>query len=168
MSNIFASIGIDPGIIIILLMIITIVLIGMVVYLYKVIKRLEAKYHLFMKGEDGRSLEKGFMRKFNQIEKMSDIQDSQADEMKMIEAVQNRSLIKYYDAFEDVGGKLSFALALLDNTDTGFVLNAIHSKENCFLYIKEVMNGESYIILSDEEIHALRQARKYGDEKAVD
>jgi hypothetical protein len=92
--------------------------------------------------------------------------------MKMIEAVQNRSLIKYgivkYDAFEDVGGKLSFALALLDNTDTGFVLNAIHSKENCFLYIKEVMNGESYIILSDEEIHALRQARKYGDEKAVD
>ena len=158
MSNIFASIGIDPGIIIILLMIITIVLIGMVVYLYKVIKRLEAKYHLFMKGEDGRSLEKGFMRKFNQIEKMSDIQDSQADEMKMIEAVQNRSLIKYgivkYDAF--------------DNTDTGFVLNAIHSKENCFLYIKEVMNGESYIILSDEEIHALRQARKYGDEKAVD
>ena len=157
MSNIFASIGIDPGIIIILLMIITIVLIGMVVYLYKVIKRLEAKYHLFMKGEDGRSL---------------DIQDSQADEMKMIEAVQNRSLIKYgivkYDAFEDVGGKLSFALALLDNTDTGFVLNAIHSKENCFLYIKEVMNGESYIILSDEEIHALRQARKYGDEKAVD
>ena len=152
MSNIFASIGIDPGIIIILLMIITIVLIGMVVYLYKVIKR--------------------FMRKFNQIEKMSDIQDSQADEMKMIEAVQNRSLIKYgivkYDAFEDVGGKLSFALALLDNTDTGFVLNAIHSKENCFLYIKEVMNGESYIILSDEEIHALRQARKYGDEKAVD
>ena len=148
MSNIFASMGIDPGIIIILLMIITIVLIGMVVYLFKVIKRLEAKYHLFMNGEDGRSLEKGFMRKFNQIEKMSDIQDSQADEMKMIEAVQNRSLIKYgivkYDAFEDVG------------------------KENCFLYIKEVMNGESYIILSDEEIHALRQARKYGDDKAVD
>ena len=172
MSNLFASIGIDPGIIIILLMIITIVLIGMVVYLYKVIKRLEAKYRLFMKGEDGRSLEKGFMRKFNQIEKMSDIQDSQAEEMKMIEAVQNRSLIKYgivkYDAFEDVGGKLSFALALLDNTDTGFVLNAIHSKENCFLYIKEVMNGESYIILSDEEIHALRQARKYGDDKVVD
>ena len=161
MSNIFASIGIDPGIIIILLMIITIVLIGMVVYLNRVIKRLEAKYHLFMKGEDGRSLEKGFMRKFNQIEKMSDIQDNQADEMKMIEAVK-------YDAFEDVGGKLSFALALLDNTDTGFVLNAIHSKENCFLYIKEVMNGESYIILSDEEIHALRQARKYGDDKAVD
>jgi hypothetical protein len=102
---------------------------------------------------------------------MSDITDKISENMESMENVQNRSLIKYgivkYDAFDDVGGKLSFALAMLDQTDTGFVLNAIHSKENCFLYIKEVMNGESYIILSDEEIQALRIARKYGDDADV-
>ena len=53
---------------------------------------------------------------------------------------------------------------MLDNNDTGIVLNAIHSKENCFLYIKEVVKGESYIMLSDEEIQALRIAKKFGDD----
>ena len=142
MSNIFSSMGIDPGIIIIILMITTIGLIGVIMYLYRTVQKIDERYKAFMKGEDGK-----------------------------IEDVKNRSLIKYgivkYDAFDDVGGKLSFSLALLDQTDTGFVLNAIHSKENCFLYIKEVMNGESYIILSDEEVQALRIARKYGDEKEV-
>jgi len=168
MSEIFTAMGIDPGIIIIILMVAIIGLIFVVMNLYRIVKRMEDRYTFFMKGEDGKSLERGFIRKFNQIEKMSDITDKIADNIGNIESIQNRSLIKYgivkYDAFDDVGGKLSFALALLDQTDTGFVLNAIHSKENCFLYIKEIMNGESYIILSDEEIQALRIARKYGDD----
>ena len=171
MSDIFNAMGIDPGIIIIILMVTTIALIAIVMYLFRTIKKMESKYESFMKGEDGKSLERAFIRKFNQIEKMNDIADKISDSMGSLESVQNRSLIKYgivkYDAFDDVGGKLSFALALLDQTDTGFVLNAIHSKENCFLYIKEVMNGESYIILSDEEIQALRIARKYGDDADV-
>ena len=171
MSEIFNSMGIDPGIIIIILMVTTVGLIIVVMHLFRIVKKTEEKYRAFMKGEDGKSLERGFIRKFNQIEKMSDITDKISEKMENIESVQNRSLIKYgivkYDAFDDVGGKLSFALAMLDQTDTGFVLNAIHSKENCFLYIKEVMNGESYIILSDEEIQALRIARKYGDDADV-
>jgi len=72
-----------------------------------------------------------------------------------------------YDAFEDVGGKMSFVLALLDRQNTGIVLNAIHSKENCFLYLKEVVNGESYIVLSKEEIEALKIAEKFGSEEDV-
>ena len=171
MSNIFSSMGIDPGIIIIILMITTIGLIGVIMYLYRTVQKIDERYKAFMKGEDGKTLERSFMRKFNQIEKMNDITTTLTEDIKKLEDVKNRSLIKYgivkYDAFDDVGGKLSFSLALLDQTDTGFVLNAIHSKENCFLYIKEVMNGESYIILSDEEVQALRIARKYGDDKGV-
>ena len=171
MSERFDAMGIDPGIIIIILMVTTVGLIIVVMNLFSIVKKTEEKYRIFMKGEDGKSLERGFIRKFNQIEKMSDITDKISENMESMENVQNRSLIKYgivkYDAFDDVGGKLSFALAMLDQTDTGFVLNAIHSKENCFLYIKEVMNGESYIILSDEEIQALRIARKYGDDADV-
>ena len=67
----------------------------------------------------------------------------------------SKSLTKYgivkYDAFDDVGGKLSFAIALLDMNNTGFILNAIHSRDNCFFYIKEIVKGESYILLSSEE-----------------
>jgi hypothetical protein len=88
--------------------------------------------------------------------------------MKLIDSRVGRTLYKYgivkYDAFDDVGGKLSFALAMLDGNNTGFVLNAIHSKDNCFLYIKEVVAGESYIMLSNEEMKALQAASRFGEE----
>lgn len=71
-----------------------------------------------------------------------------------------------YDAFEDMGGKLSFVLAMLDKNNTGFLLNAIHSRENCFLYIKEIVNGESYVMLSEEEVEALKRAVNYGLEES--
>ena len=63
-----------------------------------------------------------------------------------------------YDAFNDVGGKMSFALAMIDDNNTGFILNTIHSRDNCFQYIKEIVNGESYILLSEEEMKALNIA----------
>ena len=52
---------------------------------------------------------------------------------------------------------------MLDRKNTGFILNAIHSRDNCFFYIKEIVNGESYILLSSEEMDALRQAVRFGE-----
>jgi hypothetical protein len=66
--------------------------------------------------------------------------------------------VEKYDAFDDVGGKLSFALALLDKENNGLILNAVHSRDNCFLYLKEIVKGESYVMLSQEEVEALRKA----------
>ena len=66
-----------------------------------------------------------------------------------------------YDAFPDVGGRLSFALAMLDESDSGFVLNAIHGRDGCYTYIKEIVKGESYVALGQEEKEALRQAVNY-------
>lgn len=54
----------------------------------------------------------------------------------------NKYGVEKYDAFDDVGGKLSFALALLDKENTGLILNAVHSRDNCFLYMKEIVKGE--------------------------
>ncbi len=168
MSEIFSRVGIDPGIIIILLMLSTIGLIIVVMNLHARINQINVKYRHFMKGEDGKSLEKGFIRRFSQVEDLLNTQHEQADNMKILDARVGRTLYKYgivkYDAFDDVGGKLSFALAMLDGDNTGFVLNAIHSKDNCFLYIKEVVSGESYIMLSNEEMKALQAASRFGEE----
>ena len=168
MSEIFSRVGIDPGIIIILLMVSTIGLIIVVMHLHSRINQMNVRYRHFMKGEDGKSLEKGFIRRFSQVEDILNSQHELADDMKLIDSRVGRTLYKYgivkYDAFDDVGGKLSFALAMLDGNNTGFVLNAIHSKDNCFLYIKEVVAGESYIMLSNEEMKALQAASRFGEE----
>lgn len=171
MSTIFQNLGIDVGIIIILLMIVAIILIILMMAMTNEMKRLRRQYKSFMKGMDGASLEQNFRSKFNAIEKMGNIQDLLDSDNKILHLTQDRALTKYgvvkYDAFDDMGGKLSFVLALLDKSNTGIVLNAIHSKENCFLYIKEVVNGESYIQLSNEEIEALQKAEQFGMEEDI-
>ena len=121
---------------------------------------------MFMKGSDGQSLEKTFTRKLKEIDKLSKAYDENNYEIGELKKTMEKTLTKYgvvkYDAFDDVGGKLSFALALLDAHNTGIILNAIHSKDNCFFYVKEIVNGESYILLSSEEMDALKQAVHFG------
>lgn len=166
MSAIFENIGIDPGIIIIILLIIVIILIGSMISYSLRLSRLERKYKMFMKGSDAQSLEKTFMRKFAQIDRLYEAKENHEQTIKSI--VKNFRVIfsKYgvekYDAFDDVGGKLSFALALLDKENTGLIFNAVHSRDNCFLYLKEIVKGESYVMLSQEEVEALRKAVNFG------
>lgn len=159
----FEKMGIDVSIVVIFLILIVIALIIVVMRLQIRVDRLNKKYRMFMKGSDGQSLEREFQRKFSQMEKMVETDENHASIINELKTIQNSTMNKYgivkYDAFDDVGGKLSFAFAMLDKNDTGVVLNAVHSRENCFLYIKEIVKGESYIMLSEEEIEALRIAK---------
>lgn len=166
MSAIFDSIGIDPGIIIILLLILSIFLLVKVVSNNIRLSRMERKYKLFMKGSDAQSLEKVFVRKFNQIDRLYEAKEDHEHDILFIKKLLEQMFSKYgvekYDAFDDVGGKLSFALALLDKENSGLILNAVHSRDNCFLYLKEIVKGESYVMLSQEEVEALRKAVNFG------
>ena len=166
MSSIFDNLGIDPGIIIIILLVSTIFLLVKSVSSSMRLSRLERKYKTFMKGSDAQSLEKIFVRKFAQIDKLYEAKEDHEHDILFIKKNLEKMFSKYgvekYDAFDDVGGKLSFALALLDKDNTGLILNAVHSRDNCFLYLKEIVKGESYVMLSQEEVEALRKAVNFG------
>lgn len=167
MSELFTKIGIDVGLIVLFLMLIVIILIILVMKLQLQMSRLDKKYRMFMRGSDGQSLEKLLQRKLNVMDKIYDNEEEQTKLINKMKSIQDSTMNKYgiikYDAFDDVGGKLSFALAMLDKNDTGIVLNAVHSRDNCFLYIKEIVKGESYIMLSEEEVEALRIAKASRD-----
>ena len=166
MSSIFDNLGIDPGIIIIILLVLTIFLLVKSVSSSMRLNRLERKYKTFMKGSDAQSMEKIIERKFAQIEKLYEAKEDHEHDILFIKKNLEKMFSKYgvekYDAFDDVGGKLSFALALLDKDNTGLILNAVHSRDNCFLYLKEIVKGESYVMLSQEEVEALRKAVNFG------
>ena len=169
MSNFLDALQNYSGILLLSLLILVIILLICTFNLSLGLSRLNKKYKIFMKGKDGQSLEKLFKRKFDMIEKLASNSEINREDIQKLEKLYNSSLHKYgivkYDAFEDMGGKLSFVLALLDKENTGFLLNAIHSRENCFLYIKEIVNGESYIMLSEEEVEALKRAVNFGIEE---
>ncbi len=63
-----------------------------------------------------------------------------------------------YNAFQDTGSDLSFALALLDEKNNGVVLNGIYSREMSNIYAKPVENGKSKYTISEEENLAIEKA----------
>ena len=166
MESIFSFLGFDSGVVIFILLLLCIVLTIMVISNNMRLSRLEHKYKVFMKGNDAQSLEKTFMRKFSQIDRLYEAKEDHDGSinyiMKSLNLIFSKYGIEKYDAFDDVGGKLSFALALLDHENNGLILNAVHSRDNCFLYLKEIVKGESYVMLSQEEVEALRRAVNFG------
>lgn len=161
-NSILNRLAIDPGIIIILLMIMVVILLIWQVKTSFRISRFMKKYKSFMRGKDGISLEKTILRNMNDIDMLMESSKNHMEEIRQIKEIQlhtlNKTAIVKYDAFKEMGGKLSFALAMLDQENSGFVMNAIHSREGCYTYIKEIVKGESYIALGEEEKEALRQA----------
>ncbi len=164
-NSILNSLGFDPGILILALMILMVFILLYLVRVSMKMTRFMKRYRVFMRGKDAVSLETAFAQKFLEVDRLMEIAKSQQIEMNRFKEelarTTNKVGIVKYDAFPDVGGKLSFALAMLDESNSGFVLNAIHSREGCYTYIKEIVKGESYIVLGKEEKEALLQAVNY-------
>ena len=72
-------------------------------------------------------------------------------------AVQRVGLVRY-DAFEDVGGRLSFSCAMLNDEGDGVVVTSINGRQDTRVYAKPVYRGESMHNLSEEEAAAIREA----------
>jgi len=81
-------------------------------------------------------------------------------------SVRRVSLLRY-DAFEDVGGRLSFSCALLDEHGSGVVLTSINGRQETRVYAKPITEGSSTYNLSIEEVEAIRQALTVVPEEAV-
>ena len=75
-----------------------------------------------------------------------------------IEGSVRRVALLRYDAFEDVGGRLSFSCAMLDEHGTGVVITSINGRQDTRCYAKQIRNGTSGHHLSDEERQAIREA----------
>lgn len=123
---------------------------------------LKKKYKEFMTGRDGKNLEDTILKKLEQIDQTMDINLANQKNINKIFGdmkftFQKIGLVKY-DAFHEMGGKLSFSLALLNQMNDGFIINAMHSREGCYTYIKEIIDGNSIINLSEEEKEALEMA----------
>lgn len=155
--------GFDSDYIIIgLVAVVLIMFIIMIVNLVQ-ISKLKKRYKIFMSGKNARNLEKTLIERLDQVDTLLEANAANEKNIKVLFnkmkfTFQKVGLVKY-DAFNEMGGKLSFSLALLNEKNDGFVMNAVHSREGCYTYIKEIIDGNSIIILSPEEQEALDMAK---------
>jgi Protein of unknown function (DUF4446) len=81
-------------------------------------------------------------------------------------AIAYRSLIRY-DAYNEMSGRQSTSIALLDASHSGVVLSSIHHRDQARLYAKRRNGGEAELELSPEEAEAVRQALEPEQQRAA-
>ena len=149
----------DPAYIIMGLVILVVLLLILAIITMTKLRRLDRKYDYFMRGKDAETLEDIIMDEIDELRDLRAEDRSNKDSIRTLNRNFRASFQKYgivkYNAFKGMGGNLSFALAVLDYTNSGFVMNCVHSREGCYLYIKEVDMGQTDIVLGNEEQESL-------------
>ena len=156
--------GFDSDYVIIGLVVFVLVLLIILIINMVQISKLKKKYNSFMSGSTAKSLEETLLKRLEQVDDLIASNATNENNInKLFEDMKfsfNRVGLVKYDAFNEMGGKLSFSLAMLNDNEDGFVINAMHSREGCFTYIKEIIGGNSIIVLADEEQEALKMAKE--------
>ncbi len=164
-GSILNNLGFDPVYIIIGQAVLTLLLLVTVIICIVKMKKLYRSYDYFMRGKDAETLEHMIIKQMEDIMELKAEDRANKDSIRTINKNIRASYQKFgmvkYNAFKGMGGNLSFAFAMLDYTNTGFVLNSVHSREGCYLYLKEVDRGQTEVLLGSEEKEALEQALGY-------
>uniref|UniRef100_UPI004056A66F DUF4446 family protein n=1 Tax=Agathobacter sp. TaxID=2021311 RepID=UPI004056A66F len=156
--------GIESDYVIIALAAVVFLMLIMLIVNMVQMSNLKKKYKIFMGDKDAKSLESILSGRMDQIDALVKANNVNQENIqilakKMKSTFQKVGLVKY-DAFQEMGGKLSFSLALLNQEEDGFVLNAVHSREGCYTYMKEIIAGNAVTALAEEEKKALQMAKE--------
>ena len=85
----------------------------------------------------------------------------QALRVEVSDALRHLSVVRY-DAFGDMGGHLSWSMALLDDGGDGVVLTSIHGRSEARTYAKNILGWSCDQALSPEEDEAIKLAKTPG------
>ncbi len=154
--------GISTDYILIGMVVAMLLIVILLIVLIVKISDLKKRYKIFMQGNNAKSLEDTLFYRLDQVDELI---EANASNERNIDAIyknmqgcyQKMGLVKY-DAFNEMGGKLSFSLCMLDEKNNGYIINAMHTREGCYTYVKEIIDGQSVIQLAEEEENALAKA----------
>ena len=164
-NSILNSTGTDPGLILLGLAVLTLISLITTLICFTQYKKLYRRYDMFMRGKDAETLEDTILdlmdeASFLRAEDRENKDRIQSMAFQVKAGYQKTGIVKY-NAFKGMGGNLSFVIALLDDNNSGFILNSVHSREGCYMYIKDVVEGKTEVLLGNEEKEALEQALGY-------
>lgn len=124
--------------------------------------QLKNHYGQFLKGASARNIEDLLKKYAKDVDKSLLQIDELAGFVAKLHKTQKLALSKValvrYNPFGDTGGDQSFCLAILDHTDSGFIISAVHARTGTRVYAKDIFDGESKHHMSKEEAKALKEA----------
>lgn len=147
------------------------VIIGLVVLLYVFViymlvklSKLNKAYHTMMKGATGENLEQSlnnFIAETQRVAAENVVLKKEQERMDaLLKTAFTRRGIVRFRAFDDMGGDLSYAVALLDSDNNGVVFSSLFARDASRAYAKPILHGQSTYTLTTEEEQALMDAMK--------
>ena len=123
---------------------------------------LKKKYDFFMQGDNGASLECKLSVEVSEIRDAAKGLETMLTEQAAIRNIQSNTIQKIgfikYNAFENIGNDLSFALTLLDGNNNGICISSIYGRNESRIFSKPIVKGKSLVSLSQEELESLNEA----------
>lgn len=124
--------------------------------------RMKTQYAVLSAADGRASFVEVVARKAEEVEGLRDDVAVLADELRSTQrelqiAVRHVGVVRY-DAFGDMGGRMSFSAALIDDHGNGFVLTSVHARSESRSYIKQLRGGMAEVTLSPEESAAVADA----------
>lgn len=126
------------------------------------LSKMNKRYQKMMQGMEGNNLEKLLIGHIEEVRHAVDKVNAMENEYKRMDAltqycVQKIGIVRF-NAFEDTGSDLSFAIALFDAKNNGVVFSSIYGRNESRTYAKPIVNGQSEYHLTNEEKEAIAKA----------
>ena len=143
-------------------MLLILILLILVVYTMVRLSNMRARYREMMRGSQSDDLEGMLLQHINAVEKVAATNARILEENELIRQFLRKTLVRTamvrFRAFEDMGGDLSYAVAMLDADNDGVIFSSIFARADSRSYIKPIKGGSSEYALTDEEKGVLREA----------
>lgn len=141
-TNIFEYIGIPIDYVVIGLIVIQLIMMILLICSLAKIGKMKKNYKAFLSGKDGKSLEDTIIQKFNIIDLLdTSVKDIYAQlkdiDRNLLISFQKIGLVKY-DAFKEVGGKMSFVLVLLSKENNGIIMTVCIAIQKAAIHMLNV------------------------------
>lgn len=160
--------GLSMELVVIILLLLIIILFVLLIITFNKMQNMTRRYYTLTSGKTAKDLENIMLTRFKEMDKVkARMRRYTADHQGFkghLDTCYNKMGLVKYDAFDNMAGELSYSLALLNADNSGFVVTSMHSKQGCYSYAKEIIKGESYLALSNEEKEAIKKAMTVDEE----
>ncbi|MBE6103006.1 MAG: DUF4446 family protein [Selenomonas ruminantium] len=142
--------------------ILMVIMYAFILNLYMDLRRMKKRYKKMMTGVESGNLERMLIGHIDEVQRVKEQNTALEVENQKISDLLQQALTRVgmvrFRAFEDMGGDLSYAVAMLDSHNNGVILSSVFGREGSQAYAKPIENGSSTYKLTEEEQQALREA----------
>ena len=142
------------------------ILLALIIFININIKlaKMNKRYFKMMRGMEGTNIEQLLLSHIEEVKQAVRKVDRLSNDCQRLETISKECIQKVgiirFNAFEDMGSDLSFAIALLNYENNGVVISSIYSRNECHTYAKPITSSNSSYFLTEEEKQALALAIK--------